>query len=105
MTDGRTAFVLGSPSMSEQAATALRASGYRVVVPAELDEMAGIERDMRDPHLPARDIEYARECDLIVLVPGWAFAPACITIVDVAKLKGVEVAMIRDVAPSWAVRS
>lgn len=101
MTDGRTAFVLGNEREAEQAATALRASGYRPVVPAELDEMAGIERDMSDPRLPARDIEAARECDLIVLAPGWAFAPGCIMITDFAKMRGKQVVMIRDLAPSW----
>jgi len=52
-----------------KAAASLRASGYEVVNPAELDESDGVDLPWAD--YLRRDIRYLLDCTHIALLPGW----------------------------------
>ena len=102
----RMAFVLGGPEEAEVAATALRASGFQAITPAELDAAQELPRELEGDEatlnqIAARDLVNSADADLIVVAPGGPQSPAHVSIVTRALHGGKIVDTIENLCPNW----
>jgi hypothetical protein len=102
MNETPTAFVLAQNKDAGKITAALRSSGYRVVDPVELDEMAGHDRETDDaPDVVRRDTLAMMDCDLIVTGPGAELLPWAVAVVATACTMQKSVEMIERIVPGW----
>ncbi len=79
------------------AASRLRAKGYDVVNPAELDETHPLPEDASHAEFLRRDVRLLVDCDLIYLLPGWKHSKGAAGEKAVADLCGIDVLVDSDV--------
>jgi hypothetical protein len=102
MNETPTAFVLAQNKDAAQITAALRSSGYRVVDPVELDELAGFDREVDDaPDVVRRDTVAMMDCDMIITGPGCELLPWAVAVVATACTMKKDVLMIERVVPHW----
>lgn len=104
MTDPTTLYIAGPmrgktlynfPAFDE-AARRLRAHGYAVVNPAELDRVAGVHEFMTLPdgfirEAMKRDLSAICDCDGLALLPGWEESEGVAVEIKLADLLGLRI--------------
>jgi hypothetical protein len=97
-----TAFVLAKNEDAGKITGALRAAGYRVVDPIEIDEMAGLSRTPDDAaDVVQRDMRLLLDCNMIVTGPDCELLPWAVAIVSTACTMKMDVQMIERIVPGW----